>query len=121
VVHRLITCSLVCFLIFSGPRSFAEEERERLLRYGEQLAGECFTCHRRDGVDAGIPGITSMTEQELLTALTLYKTGQRKNKVVRSVAASLDENQIRALVTYLASLNNRPRLAPGTKAGKSTK
>ena len=64
----------------------------------------CFTCHRRGGVDVGIPNITSMTEQELLTAITLYKTGVRKNKVVTSVAASLDETQIRALVMYLGSL-----------------
>jgi cytochrome c553 len=62
-----------------------------------------------------------MTEEELLIALTLYKTGQRKNKVVASVAASLDENQVRALVTYLGSLNKQTGARAGAKAGIPTK
>ena len=117
MVCRLVMCGLAWLLICTGPMLAADEGRERLLRYGEQLAGECFTCHRRDGVDVGIPGITSMTQEELLIALTLYKTGQRKNKVVASVAASLDENQVRALVTYLSSLNKQTGARAGAKAG----
>jgi len=104
-MHRLIVCGLATFVISAAATSSAaDEERARLLRYGAQLAEECFTCHRRDGVDVGIPDITSMTEQELLSAITLYKTGLRRNKVVTSVAAALDDTQVRALVTYLGSL-----------------
>lgn len=121
VGYRLIICGLAWVLICTGPMLAADEGRERLLRHGEQLAGECFTCHRRDGVDVGIPGITSMTEEELRIALTLYKTGQRKNKVVASVAASLDDNQIQALVTYLGSLNKQAGARAGAKAGIPTK
>ena len=111
-MYRWVICGLAAVAITAGAASATDEERQRLLRYGAQLAEECFTCHRRDGVDVGIPDIVSMTERELLTALTLYKTGLRKNKVVTSVAASLDETQIRALVMYLSSLKKEP----GTRA-----
>lgn len=116
MMYRSIMFGLAAVVIFAGATSAADEERQRLLRYGEQLAEECFTCHRRDGVDVGIPGIIGMSEQELLTALTLYKTGQRKNKVVTSVAAALDATQIRALVLYLSSLKNKKETGPRAPA-----
>lgn len=99
----------------------AEPSAQDVLRYGEQLSQECVTCHRRDGKDDGIPSIIYLSEEEFITALTLYKTGRRRNKVMVSVAASLDENQMRALAAYMTSLSKapanaanppRPRLAP---------
>ncbi len=83
----------------------AETDQQKLLRYGEQLAQKCVTCHRRDGKDDGIPSILALNEEEFLTALSLYKTGRRRNKVMVSVAASLDDTQMRALAVYLASLS----------------
>jgi len=107
-MRRVLSWCLVAAAIGASTTLATDDEQQRLLRYGAQLAEECFTCHRRDGVDVGIPNITSMAEQELLTALTLYKTGVRKNKVVTSVAASLTEEQIRALVMYLSSRKKEP-------------
>lgn len=86
----------------------AEPERDKLVRFGQQLAQECLTCHSRDGKDLGIPAIIFMNEQELIDALILYKTGRRLNKVMVSVAASLDETQMRALAMYLSSLGRKP-------------
>lgn len=85
-----------------------DSDHDKLFRYGEQLAQECLTCHRRDGKDLGIPAITFMSEKELADALILYKTGRRLNKVMVSVATSLDETQMRALAIYLSFLGKRP-------------
>lgn len=94
-----------------------DADRQRLLRYGEQLAQECVTCHRRDGKDEGIPPITLMSEEDLISALNLYKTGRRDNKVMVSVAASLDESQMRALAAYLTTLgrSQQPAARPAPK------
>ena len=105
---------------FICPAATAQDaDRAKLLRYGEQLAQECVTCHRRDGKDDGIPPITLMSEDDFLSAMTLYKTGQRDNKVMVSVAASLDESQMRALAAYMTSLGKppAPAAAPRVKAG----
>jgi cytochrome c len=81
----------------------ADPEQDRLRRYGEQLAQECVACHRSDGKDVGIPGIYSMSEADFVSAMMLYKTGRRKNKVMVSVTGSLDDTQIRALAVYFTS------------------
>lgn len=79
----------------------AEPALDKLMRYGEHLAQECVSCHRRDGKDVGIPGIFTMSEAEFINAMMLYKTGRRKNKVMVSVTGSLDDTQIRALAIFL--------------------
>lgn len=90
--------------------SRAASDEDKLLAYGERLAQECFTCHRRDGRDMGIPGIVAMSPAEIVNALTLYKTGLRTNKVMGSVATSLDQDQMQAVAQYLSSLgpNGKP-------------
>lgn len=85
----------------------AAPDADKVLAYGERLAQECLTCHRRDGKDFGIPGIVEMSETDIVTALTLYKTGLRTNKVMVSVTASLDEAQMQAVARYLSSLGKR--------------
>ncbi len=98
-----VTAALLLLPVFAWAQD-ADAERQKLLRYGEQLAQECVTCHRRDGKDEGIPPIALMSAEDLISALTLYKTGRRDNKVMASVAASLDESQMRALAAYLTSV-----------------
>jgi hypothetical protein len=99
-------------------RTGGESLAPQLARRVTSHPGECFTCHRRDGVDVGIPGITSMTEEELLIALTLYKTGQRKNKVVASVAASKPGPSPRNVLGFAQQTDRRSRRR---KAGIPTK
>lgn len=81
-----------------------EEARKKQMRYGEQLAQECLVCHRRDGQDKGIPGIVFMSEEDIVAALLLYKSGRRKDKVMTSVAAALEDSQMRAVALYISSL-----------------
>ena len=98
--------TVAALLLVAGARA-ADMSREKMLRYGEQLAQECVSCHRRDGKDVGIPGIVKMTEQEFVDAMMLYKTGRRKNKVMVSVTGSLDSTQIQALAIYFTSQNKQ--------------
>lgn len=111
---RLAATAALLLLPLSASIATADSEEEKLMRYGEQLAQECVTCHRRDGKDDGIPPITVLTEQDMISALMLYKTGRRKNKVMVSVAASLDETQMRAIAIYLSSLGKAQRQAAPT-------
>ena len=46
-----------------------------------------------------------MSESDIVNALLLYKTGVRTNKVMVSVTASLDADQMQAVARYLSSLN----------------
>ena len=93
---------LGCASLAPAPPAAAGEGK--MLRFGEHLAQECSSCHRRDGSNNGIPGILGMKPDEFTTILRFYQTGARTNSAMVSVAKSLDDEQIAALAAYYASL-----------------
>lgn len=76
----------------------------KLLAYGRHLSAECSACHRPEGAAAGIPSITGRQVEEFITTIGFYRNGERKNPTMVSVAQSLDDDQIKALATYFATL-----------------
>lgn len=88
----------------------------RLVRYGEHLSQECTACHRRDGVDNGIPSILGMPAEDFIETLKYYQSGARDNPAMVSVAKSLDDEQVKALAAYFATLT-----PPGKSQPPATK
>ena len=84
--------------------AFASAQDTKQVAYGQHLAQECTGCHRIDGIDNGIPSIVAWQEDAFLKTIEFYKSGERKNPVMMSVAGSLDEKQARALAAYFGSL-----------------
>jgi cytochrome c len=80
----------------------------KIIAYGRHLSGECSACHRIDGVDNGIPSITGRDTDEFTHTLNFYRNGERNNPAMVSVAQSLDDDQIKALAAYYASLPKGP-------------
>ncbi|VDC24782.1 c-type cytochrome [Pseudogemmobacter humi] len=72
--------------------------------YGEYLASECQTCHRRDGADEGIPSITNWPEADFVVAMHGYKRGLRPHPVMQMMAGRLSDDEIAALAAYFATL-----------------
>ena len=91
---------VLAFLFLGSAEAGASELRD----YGEYLAGECTTCHRIDGTDNGIPGIVGWDVDSFVETVKYYKDGLRKNQAMESVAKELDDEQIKALAVYFASL-----------------
>jgi sulfide dehydrogenase cytochrome subunit len=84
----------------SIPRHFASAQSDR----GAQLAATCTACHRLDGHDQGIPAIAGMNEQSLARAMRAYKSGQRSNLIMRTVARSLSDEDIALVAHHFAAL-----------------
>ena len=82
----------------------AATDASELRDYGEYLSGECTTCHRMDGKDNGIPGIVGWDVASFVETVNYYKKGLRKNQAMESVAKTLDDEQIKALAVYFASV-----------------
>ncbi len=74
------------------------------LAFGEYLAGECLTCHRKDGQDKGIPSIIGWPTDQFVAVLQSYKQKDRPNQVMQSVTAGLGDPEMQALAAYYASL-----------------
>ncbi len=77
-------------------------------QYGAYLASECTTCHRSDGVDAGIPSITSWPTDDFVITLQAYKNGKRVHPAMQMIAARLSDEEIASLAAYFRDLNNQP-------------
>jgi cytochrome c553 len=100
---RLVPLALTLGLGALGAAALAADDA-RLRNYGRHLAQECTSCHRLDGVDNGIPAIVGWETERFAATLEFYRTGERTNPVMVSVAKSLDADQIRALAAYYATL-----------------
>ena len=72
------------------------------LGYGEYLAGECVTCHRKSG--AGIPRINGIEAETFVTIMNAYRIKELDNKVMQMMAGRLDDEQIISLAAYFSSL-----------------
>lgn len=73
------------------------------LEYGEFLAAECTTCHRRDGGADGIPSIIGWPEDGFVTVMHAYREKVRPNVTMQTITARLGDDEIAALAAYFAT------------------
>jgi cytochrome c553 len=80
---------------------------------GQALAQSCAACHGAEGVSGNpsSPSLAGQDAQYLAAALKAYQDGSRGNPTMKALAASLDENAIKNLAAYYASLQpKRPNV-----------
>ena len=73
---------------------------------GENPVRECVACHGLDGagrVGGSFPNLTMQSPAYLYTALKAYASGQRQSGVMWPIAASLSDEEMRALATRFGS------------------
>ena len=85
-----------------GQTDLADQIAKADLGYGEYLAGECVTCHRKSG--AGIPQINGVEAETFVTIMKAYRSKQLDNKVMQMMAGRLGDEQIISLAAYFSSL-----------------
>jgi cytochrome c553 len=73
---------------------------------GKAAAGACAGCHGADGVSAipTTPSLAGQDTQYLAAALRAYKEGSRSDETMKGLAAALDDNTIKNLPAFYASL-----------------
>lgn len=74
------------------------------IEYGAYLSSECTTCHRSDGSNDGIPGITGWETDVFVTAMHAYREKHRENPVMQMVTGRLADDEIAALAAYFKTL-----------------
>ena len=72
--------------------------------YGEYLAGECVTCHKKKGASSGIPVIAGINPKTFVQKINGYRNKTLKNKVMQMIARRLNEEQTLSLAAYFSSL-----------------
>ena len=86
----------------AAQADLADQIAKADLGYGEYLAGECVTCHRKSG--AGIPQINGIEAETFVTIMKAYRSKELDNKVMQMMAGRLDDEQIISLAAYFSSL-----------------
>ncbi len=81
---------------------------------GAYLAGECVTCHQQSGRGDGIPSIVGWPAESFVAVLNAYKSKERDNLVMQTIAGRLQDDEIAALAAYFESLG-AGRAASGGK------
>lgn len=71
---------------------------------GKAAAAACAGCHGETGVSKtpGMPSLAGLDPKYFIPAMTAYKTGQRKNDMMKSLAAPLSEAAIGNIALFYA-------------------
>lgn len=84
------------------PASAAANEELRAL--GEYLSAECVTCHQLSGEHNGIPSIVGWDAWAFTTVMQEYRDKTRAHPVMRTIASSLSDEDVKALALYFGSI-----------------
>ncbi len=102
----------------------AAAARNDPIQLGKAVAEACSGCHGDNGVSSsgGTPSLTGLDPKYFVAAMQAYKNGQRKNDVMKPVAAGLSEVETNNVALHYALLKpaKSPNPAKGdAKAGKA--
>lgn len=83
--------------------SLAEPERQ-LFEQGQLKAYSCTACHGRNGLSShpNYPSLAGRSASELASALTAYRSGERKHALMSPQARGLSDTDINALAYYFS-------------------
>ena len=87
----------------AAQADLADQIAKADIGYGEYLAGECLTCHRKSGT--AIPQINGIEAKTFVTIMKAYRSKELDNKVMQMMARRLDDEQIISLAAYFSSLS----------------
>lgn len=75
---------------------------------GKQKAATCAACHGADGnsTNPQFPRLAGQYEDYIVNALMDYKSGARKNPIMKGMAANLSAADIADLAAYFSSQPN---------------
>jgi len=74
------------------------------IAFGEYLSSQCVTCHQLSGASNGIPPIVGWDTTSFFQVMDTYRQKARENKAMQTIAASLSDQDIKALAAFFATI-----------------
>jgi cytochrome c553 len=100
--HRLLValCTVAALIAFGGRAGAAD------VAAGKAVAEACAPCHGADGVSQTplTPSLAGQPDEFVQWQLVYYRSGARKNEVMQPISEALNNEEIRNLGAYYASL-----------------
>lgn len=90
--HVIVCTGILC--------AVPSEGRSTDVALGQYLAGECVTCHRRDGPEKGIPPIIGWPSDQFVAVLQSYRLKDRPNQIMQAIASRMTDQEMAALAAF---------------------
>src|SRR5215471_1110643 len=112
-----VTAALLAAIFGAGPAAHAAD-----LAAGKAKAEICAGCHGENGISTteNIPSLAGQQDQFIQWQLVYFRAGSRKNEPMQPIVAQLNNDDIRNLGAYFASLTP-PKSTPDNDADLSKK
>jgi cytochrome c len=76
---------------------------------GAYLSAECVTCHQITGrASGGVPMIVAWPDDQFVAVMHSYRSKQRDNPIMQTIAGRLSDEDIAALAAFFGSLPLQP-------------
>jgi cytochrome c553 len=103
LMHRSVLAAVVIFLALgsgSGPIDAAD------IAAGKEKAELCSGCHGENGISQmeNVPSLAAQPDLFIQWQLVFFRSGTRKNEQMQPIIEQIDNNDIRNLGAYFASL-----------------
>ena len=107
---RMLVVAALTAMALAAPCLAARAEPAKGDRaLGEYLAGECVACHQVTGQAQGaVPSIVAWPQDQFIAVMQSYKTKDRDNQIMQTLAGRLNASEIEALAAYFGSLTLQP-------------
>ena len=99
---RIGSTIIATALLVADDVAVADETGD--VAFGEYLSGQCVTCHQISGASNGIPPIIGWDTTSFFQVMDTYRQKVRENKAMQTIAASLSDQDIKALAAYFATI-----------------
>jgi cytochrome c553 len=98
---RIVFAGMLLVAVIGGPLARAAD-----LAAGKEKAEQCAGCHGEGGISQteNIPSLASQPDQFIQWQLVFFRSGARKNEQMQPIVEQIDNNDIRNLGAYFASL-----------------
>ena len=117
-MHKLeVTAALLAAIVAGGSAAHAAD-----LAAGKAKAEICAGCHGENGISTteNIPSLAGQLDQFIQWQLVYFRAGSRKNEAMQPIVEQLNNDDIRNLGAYFASLTP-PKSPPENDADLSKK
>jgi cytochrome c553 len=119
-VMRVFFLSVVCATVWSI--AFTATSPAADLEAAKKKAEICAGCHGENGISQmeGVPSLAGQPDQFIQWQLVFFRAGARKNEQMQAIVEQLDNEDIRNLGAYFASLAP-PKASPDNDPDLSKK
>jgi cytochrome c553 len=98
---RIVFAGMLLVAVIGGPLARAADPAA-----GKEKAEQCAGCHGEGGISQteNIPSLAGQPDQFIQWQLVFFRSGARKNEQMQPIVEQIDNNDIRNLGAYFASL-----------------